>query len=350
MSGGAVESSTPSPSVESGPPGPSVESRSPKGRLLEVRGLAKSFGGTPVLTGLDFEIAGGEVYGLLGPNGAGKTTCINIISGLLAADTGSVHLAGSDADSGARREIGVVPQEIALYRQLTSFENLLFFASVYGVAGERRLSRAELCLEAVGLGDRRADLVATLSGGLQRRLNVAVGLIHEPLLLILDEPTVGLDLEARHRSWELIGRLSRGGTTILLTTHYLEEAEALCSRIGIMAGGRIAAEGSMTELRRLVPAAELAIVRADDPAAIESRAEDLGLEYRTAGDTITVWLPARRSLERVAEDFAGLAVRSLSVRPVGLEQVYQEVSRAYPSPRGREAEEPATLMAGIEPG
>jgi ABC-2 type transport system ATP-binding protein len=292
-----------------------------------VRSLKKSFGDVPVLAGLDFGIASGEVYGLLGPNGAGKTTCINIICGLLAADGGSVRLAGRAPDEGDRREIGVVPQEIALYRQLTCLENLTFFASAYGVGKEQRRERAELCLEAVGLGDRADDLVATLSGGMHRRLNVAVGLIHEPLLLILDEPTVGLDLEARQRAWELIETLRKAGTTILLTTHYLEEAEALCNRIGIITSGRIAAEGSMAELRGLIPAAELAIVHADDPRAIERRAESLDLEYRTVGDAVTVWLPERHNLERVAEDFGGLAVRSLSVRPVGLEQVYQEVTR-----------------------
>jgi len=294
--------------------------------VLEVRGLIKAFGGAPVLAGLDFSIASGEVYGLLGPNGAGKTTCINIICGLLAADAGSVRLVGTAPDDHTRREIGVVPQEIALYQQLTCRENLLFFASAYGIGTGESRERAERCLESVGLEERGDDLVATLSGGMHRRLNVAVGLIHEPRLLILDEPTVGLDLEARHRSWELIETLRRTGTTILLTTHYLEEAEALCSRIGIMAAGRIAAEGSMTELRRRIAAAELAIIHADDRTAIETRADRLGFEYRTTGDTVTVWLPEGRNLERVADDFGGLAVRSLSVRPVGLEQIYQEVT------------------------
>ncbi len=297
------------------------------GPVLDVRGLLKSFGAVPVLAGLDLSVARGETYGLLGPNGAGKTTCINIICGLLAADGGSVRLAGRTDDEDARRKIGVVPQEIALYLQLTCIENLTFFARAYGVERKRRRERAETCLEAVGLEDRANDLVATLSGGMHRRLNVAVGLIHEPLLLILDEPTVGLDLEARQRSWELIETLRRSGTTILLTTHYLEEAEALCGRIGIMVAGRIGAEGSMNDLRSLVPAAELAIVRGNDPGAIASRTEQLGFEYRTAGDVVTVWLPERRSLELVADDFAGLSVRSLSVRPVGLEQIYQEVTR-----------------------
>jgi len=309
--------------------------------VLEVRGLKKAFGDAPVLTGLEFSVARGEVYGLLGPNGAGKTTCINIICGLLESDAGSVRLTGEVPNEGTRREIGVVPQEIALYRQLTCVENLLFFADAYGVKKELRHERAVRCLEAVGLEDRADDVVAALSGGMHRRLNVAVGLIHEPRLLILDEPTVGLDLEARHRSWELIETLRRSGTTILLTTHYLEEAEVLCSRIGILVGGRIAAEGSMTELRGLIPAAELAIVHADDPGAIERRAESLGVEYRTTGDAVTVWLPERHDLERVADDFAGLAVRSLSVRPVGLEQIYQEVTVSvspFRTPRGPAAE------------
>lgn len=294
--------------------------------VLEISDVKMAFDGTPVLDGLDFAVASGEVYGLLGSNGAGKTTCINIICGLLEADGGSVRVAGKAPGEGGRREIGVVPQEIALYRHLTCMENLLFFASAHDVAKDRRRERAERCLSAVGLGDRADDLVATLSGGMHRRLNVAVGMVHDPQLLILDEPTVGLDLEARQRSWELIATLRKTGTTILLTTHYLEEAETLCSRIGIVSGGTIAAEGSMTELRALIPAVELGIVIADNPGEIGRRARELGFEYRTTGDAVTVWLPERRSLEQVADDFAGLSVRSLSVRPVGLEQVYQEVT------------------------
>jgi ABC-2 type transport system ATP-binding protein len=303
--------------------------------VLEVHDLKMAFAENPVLDGLEFEVASGEIYGLLGPNGAGKTTCINIICGLLGADGGSIRVAGLAPDEGGRRVIGVVPQEIALYRQLTCMENLLFFAAAQGVAKGRRHARARACLQAVQLGDRADDLVSTLSGGMHRRLNVAVGLVHEPRLLILDEPTVGLDLEARHRSWELIEALRRTGTTILLTTHYLEEAEALCNRIGIVAGGRLAAEGSMTELRALIPAAELGIVIADNPGEIGRRARELGFEYRTTGDAVTVWLPERRSLEQVADDFAGLSVRSLSVRPVGLEQIYQEVTAKVSRPPSR---------------
>lgn len=295
------------------------------GPVLQVRDLRMSFEGRTVLNGLDFEVGPGEVYGLLGPNGAGKTTCINVICDLLAPNGGSVRIAGESPGVGARRAIGVVPQEIALYRQLTSLENLMFFAAVHGVPKDQRPERAERCLAAVGLSDRANDLVTTLSGGMHRRLNVAAGLVHAPLLLILDEPTVGLDLEARHRSWDLLDGLRRSGTTILLTTHYLEEAEALCDRIGILTGGRIAAEGTLPELQRLIPAAQLAVLVADDKTEVERRAAGYGLQCRTAGDTVTVWLPERRSLESVAEDFAGLSVRSLSLRPVGLEQVYREL-------------------------
>lgn len=296
--------------------------------LLQVKDLRMSFGDSPVLRGLTFTVERGEVYGLLGQNGAGKTTTLNLICGLLEPDAGSVRLGGHGPGAAARREIGVVPQEIALYRNLTCLENLRFFAAAHGVRKDLRDERAEACLRSVGLLDRAEDLVATLSGGMRRRLNVAVGLIHEPALLILDEPTVGLDLQARRDLWALIEMLRRTGTTILLTTHYLEEAEALCSRIGIMSDGRIAAEGSMSELRCLIPAAELAVVLAEATLAIERRATSLGLEYRTVGESVTVWLPERRSLEEVAEGFAGLDARSLSVRPVGLEQVYQEVTEA----------------------
>ena len=291
---------------------------------LDVQQLEKSFGDRQALAGMSFAVDRGEVYGLVGPNGAGKTTTINVICSLLEQEAGRVTLDDTPLDDSMRSQIGVVPQEIALYRDLTSTQNLEFFAGLYGLRGAVRTDRVLVCLEAVGLEDRAASIASDLSGGMQRRLHIAVTMLHEPPLMILDEPTVGLDLAARHRVWDVIRGLRSEGRAILLTTHHLQEAEVLSSRIGIVAAGRVVAEGTMDELRALIPAAELAVVESDDPAAVLRQAEQRGLTYRDAGARVTVWLPRKTELEEVAGYFRGIQLTSLSLKPVGLEEVYAE--------------------------
>jgi len=293
--------------------------------LLEVRGLRKARGGRAVLRGLDFGVDPGEIYGLLGPNGAGKTTCFDVLAGLLAPDAGEVRFAGSRLDTEARRGVGIVPQEIALYPGLTCRLNLRFFARLYGVSAHDAQARVAGALRDVGLEASAERAVAELSGGMRRRLNVAAALVHDPSLLTLDEPTVGLDLESRHQLWSLLLSLRDRGRTILLTTHYLEEAETLCSRIGILHAGKLVAEGSLEELRGRVAAVEVARIQCGDPAALRERAEELGLAWRLDGERTAVWLPRRETLEAVAARFAGLPIRALAVHPVSLEDVYREV-------------------------
>jgi ABC-2 type transport system ATP-binding protein len=293
--------------------------------LLEVRGLRMQRGGQEVLGGLDFTADRGEIYGLLGPNGAGKTTCFDILAGFLVPDAGEIRLAGRPLDGEARRAVGIVPQEIALYPKLTCRQNLRFFARLYGVRGDAVEARVSGSLRDVGLEVSAERPVAQLSGGMQRRLNVAVGLVHDPAMLILDEPTVGLDLESRLQIWNLLRTLRDGGRTLLLTTHYLEEAETLCSRIGILVDGRLAAEGSPEELRGRIPAAEVAGIECEEPAALRARVEALGLAWRPAGHRTAVWLPERETLEAVAARFQGVPIRGLDLHPVRLEDVYREV-------------------------
>jgi ABC-2 type transport system ATP-binding protein len=294
--------------------------------FFEVADLTKSFGTRQVLNGLSFHMERGEVYGLVGPNGAGKTTTINVLCGLLAPDSGSVRWNGGPLGDRARSQMGIASQEIALYRDLTCAENLRFFAALYGLDRARRATRTAECLRAVALDDRADTRVGQLSGGMQRRLHVALALLHEPKLLVLDEPTVGLDMESRHDAWELIRGLAKGGSTILLTTHQLDEAESLSGRIGILHEGRLVAEGSMEQLRHRVAAAELAVIVAPTLEDVRRRAVEQGLTYRHTPGGLTVWLPERAPLEAVAQRFAGIPLRSLSLRPVGLADVFAEVT------------------------
>ena len=203
------------------------------------------------MRGVGFEIHEGETYGLLGPNGAGKTTTISMVCGLLAKDAGEVTLDGTPIDVGevaAKAGIGYVPQELAIYPDLSARENLVFFGRLYGLGGSQLNDRVREVLALIGLTERAKDRVATFSGGMQRRLNIGIGLLHAPRLLLLDEPTVGVDPQSRNAILESVAALGRAGMAILYTTHYLEEAERLCDRVGIIDNGEIRAEGTTRDL------------------------------------------------------------------------------------------------------
>lgn len=218
--------------------------------ILSVRKLRKRFGERMAVDGVDFAIGSGEIYGLLGPNGAGKTTSISMVAGILARDAGEVEIDGITIDAGppARAQVGIVPQAITLYLDLSARENLQFWGRMYDLRGASLRRAVEEALQAVGLVQRADDVVSTYSGGMQRRLNLVCGLLHQPKLLILDEATVGIDPQSRSAIFELVERLRDAGMAILYTTHYMEEAERLCSRIGIMDMGKIIAEGTRSEL------------------------------------------------------------------------------------------------------
>lgn len=230
-------------------------SAAPAPVVLKVQGLRRRYGEIEAVRGVSFAIHEGETYGLLGPNGAGKTTTISMVCGLLRRDAGEVTVDGQRIDTGvvaAKASIGVVPQDLAIYPDLTARENLDFFGRLYGLGGAMLRERAEACLELVGLADRARERTDRFSGGMKRRLNIAVGLLHRPRLLLLDEPTVGVDPQSRNAILESIAALSREGMAILYTTHYMEEAERLCDRVGIIDGGEIRAEGTRGELVALV--------------------------------------------------------------------------------------------------
>lgn len=231
--------------------------------LLKVDKLRKRFDQTTAVDGVSFAVEEGQIYGLLGPNGAGKTTTISIICGLLKPDGGEVSIAGRSFWSdpvAARRIMGVVPQDLALYEELSGRENLEFWGRIAGLTAKAARARAGELLEALSLVERGDDALKHYSGGMKRRINLGCALLHRPRLLLLDEPTVGIDPQARMNILEFIRTLVADGVSILYTTHYLEEAERLCDRVGIIDQGRVLAEGSLTELQRRFGDAQLFII------------------------------------------------------------------------------------------
>lgn len=296
--------------------------------MLRLENLTKTYGDRSVLQDLSFSVPTGEIYGLLGPNGAGKTTTINIICNLLKANSGVVEVNGQPVSEKTKPLIGVVPQENFLYRSLTCQETLRFFAQIYGVPSGMRSHRIQTCLEAVNLLDRANSTVDTLSGGMQRRLSIAIALVHQPKLVILDEPTTGLDIEARYEVWEFIRQLKTQGITTLLTTHLLEEAERLCQRIGILKGGRLMAEGTLEELRQRIPAQEVISVQTAEEDKAILRGQQLGLTPRRYGSDLVFWSPRSLELREIVDGFVGIAIDSISRQPVRLEHIYIEVTQA----------------------
>ncbi|HUG31625.1 MAG TPA: ABC transporter ATP-binding protein [Acidimicrobiia bacterium] len=223
--------------------------------ILVADSLVKNFGDLTAVDGVSLTIAPGETFGLLGPNGAGKTTTISMIAGLVDPDSGTVAVAGEPIRTNStrgREAIGLVPQALAIYPDLTGEENLSFFGHLYGLTGNVLKERVEEVLGIIRLTDRKDDLSKEYSGGMQRRLNIGIGLLHSPRLLILDEPTVGVDPQSRNAILESVEDLSREGMAVLYTTHYMEEAERLCDRVAIIDEGEIKAEGTRRELVSMV--------------------------------------------------------------------------------------------------
>jgi ABC-2 type transport system ATP-binding protein len=211
--------------------------------MIEVTGLRKSYGSVVAVDDVTFTVQQGETFGLLGPNGAGKTTTILLLTGALRPDAGTITVSGNADPTRVevRRQLGIAPQALALYDELTAEENLAFFGRLYGLSGARLKERVAWGVEFAGLADRRADRVKTYSGGMKRRLNLACALVHDPAVLFLDEPTVGVDPQSRNHLLDRIGALAKQGRTVVYTTHYMEEAQKLCDRVAVMDHGRVLA-------------------------------------------------------------------------------------------------------------
>ena len=234
--------------------------------MIRFENIKKSFGKTIAADGMSFEIEPHEVFGLLGPNGAGKTTTVNMTVGLIKPDSGTVEFTGlgSPKDPKVRAKIGVAPQTLSLYDELSAQENLECFGKLYGLSGEKLQERVAWSLDFVGLSERKDDRVKTYSGGMKRRLNLAVALVHNPDYLILDEPTVGVDPQSRNAIFENIEQLKKNGCTVIYTTHYMEEAQRLCDRVGIMDHGKLLALDTVDTLIKQHGGNSTIIVEKDD--------------------------------------------------------------------------------------
>ena len=223
--------------------------------IVKITDLTKKFGDLAAVDKINLKIEEGEIFGFLGPNGAGKSTTIHLICGLLRPDTGQVTVLGKEVKKEpdfTKENIGIVPQEIAIYEDLTAYENVQFFAGLYGLRGQELKARVLEALEFVGLDDQAKRLPSEFSGGMKRRLNIACALAHRPKLIIMDEPTVGIDPQSRNHILQSVRKLNQMGCTIIYTSHYMEEVEELCSRVAIMDHGKIIAEGSIDELKAII--------------------------------------------------------------------------------------------------
>jgi ABC-2 type transport system ATP-binding protein len=299
-----------------------------------LRDVRREYDGREVVCGVSLDIREGEIFGILGPNGAGKTTLLSIMSTRIRPSGGDAWVYGKhvvhDVDA-ARRLLNVTPQEEALYPTLTAEENLEFFAELYGVPRRERARRVQEALDAVALGARKDDRVATYSGGMRRRLNLGCALVSGPRLVLLDEPTVGVDPQSRAHIFDAVRKLRAAGTTIVYTTHYLEEAEDLCDRIAIMDEGRIVASGTLAELLPLSRATEVIQLRLLHPpdtlAPLEAaegvqKVEVVGNEVRLFTTRAQVALP--RVYQAIAE--LGQTVLQTRVTPVTLDDVFLELT------------------------
>lgn len=295
---------------------------------LEIQDVHKWFGSHHVLDGFSLRVEQGELVGLLGPNGCGKSTVLKIVCKLLSLDAGQVRLMGkplSELSYRARGLVGLCSQHCALYPDLLPAENLHFFARLYGLSDRDRQQRVAELMNSFELENFANTRVGQLSGGWQQRLHLAVSLVHRPKLLVLDEPTAAVDLEARMDLWRLIEGLRDSGTTILLTSHHLAEAERLCSRVALMRSGKVLAEGSVPELLSRIPAKAVAKVQSADKQAIVQRALDLGWQIRQQADQIRLLLSCALSLREIVDALDGTQVSAVSVHPVTLEDAYLEL-------------------------
>jgi ABC-2 type transport system ATP-binding protein len=288
-------------------------------RMITVQDLRKSYGQLVAVDGISFTIAKGETFGLLGPNGAGKTTTINIVLGALSPDSGSVRINGAADPTRAevRRMLGAAPQSLAMYEDLTAHENLAFFGRLYGLKGKHLVERIAWALEFAGLEGRRADRVKTYSGGMQRRLNLVAGIMHDPPVILMDEPTVGIDPQSRNQIYDSIESLKRQGRTIIYTTHYMEEAQRLCDRVAIIDCGKILALDTVDALiRQYGGSPTLEIVFASTPldsGRLPGRLENKKLRISTDKP-----LELLTRVSEVSTDFSHVAIERADLETVFL--------------------------------
>jgi ABC-2 type transport system ATP-binding protein len=304
--------------------------------VLNVETVRKSFGPTPAVTGVSLAVEAGELFGLLGPNGAGKTTLLSIVAGLLEPDSGTVRLNGAvfrPADRAMRPLVGIGTQDLAVYPELTARENLAFFGKLYAMSDPDLAERVNELLAAVGLIERADDRAGTFSGGMKRRLNLAVSVVHRPTLLLLDEPTTGVDPQSRNHIFEMVRKLNAGGMTVVYTSHYMEEVQALCRRIAIMDAGKVVACDTLDALLHMFDAG-LRLTVAAAPVDFGDRLARLPGVKKVApmagGFAITT-----DAVGPLLPEIAGLC-RDSGVRPAAIETSEPSLERVFLHLTGRQ--------------
>ena len=304
--------------------------------MIEIKDVTKSYGRHKVLQNVSFEIMEGELFGLLGPNGAGKSTLIDILTGIQSMDSGEIFINGKSIKTDKveiRKHLGLVPQDIALLEELNAVDNLEYFGGLYGLAGQELKSQIEKLLEVAGLTDKKKEKVKNYSGGMKRRLNIAVAMLHNPSILILDEPTVGVDAQSRQHIFDYIQSLAEQGTTILYTSHYMEEIETLCQRVFILDLGEEVAYGTKEEVKKLVGHTQTVALTLDRvPAGFDEvlKNSENGIQFVTVDGqdmelTIDQTIFSMMKLIEQVEQ-AQLVIKSVNVKETTLEEAFLQLT------------------------
>lgn len=302
--------------------------------MISVHELEKSFGSLKAVDHISFEVADGELFGFLGPNGAGKTTTLNMLCGLLKPDGGTSVIDGIDvwqSPKQAKRNLGLVPQDLAIYEEMTAIENLNFWGGLYHLSAKELKHNIQEVLERVGLNDRAKEPVKRFSGGMKRRLNLAIGLVHKPKFVLLDEPTVGIDPQARNAIMDIIREIANEGATILFTTHHLEEAETLCQRVAIIDHGKILEVGTVDELALVAGDGEVVSIRGEFSAMkIQEALSKPQIKILTvAENSVTLSIKENGfhigNLVQLMTD-EGLSIADLSIQKPSLESVFLKLT------------------------
>lgn len=302
--------------------------------MITVKEISKSYGSVKALKNIDLTIKDGETFGLLGPNGAGKTTLINILSAILRPDTGTVVINNRDLIQNkdtCKLQIGVVPQEIALYETLTAYENLRFWGGLYQISTNELEHRIKHILELVGLSDRQNDAIRTYSGGMKRRINIASALLHHPSVLLMDEPTVGVDPQSRNRIFEIVEKLKQDGMTIIYTTHYMEEAERLCDTIAIIDNGSVVANGTLEELKKINTTKDILRIKTAQLTLSNLRVLTESVHLSFAHNANELFFECRNIAAQIPEILnaalnAGIEILGIETQATSLESVFLKLT------------------------
>ena len=297
-------------------------------KILSINNLEKRYGDFTAVDNISLEVKEGEIFGFLGPNGAGKSTTINIVSGLIKSSAGEVNIFGKSLkkfEKQIKKQIGVVPQTLAIYGELSAEENIKFFASIYGVKGEELKKAVEYALEFTGLIEHRKAKAKNFSGGMMRRLNIACGIAHKPKLVIMDEPTVGIDPQSRNHILESVKKLNKNGCTIIYTSHYMEEVENICDRIAIIDKGKIIAEGTKEELISLISDVQSLEVQIGDISLIkeEELKEIKGVKKISIKDDV-ITINSQREVTNLNLIISFLTNKNINIKNIGYKEINLE--------------------------